>query len=171
MSRDLPPTSEKARLLEQLSDVRNHVVDAIDGLGEAELRRGVLPSGWSALGLIQHLSLDVEKFWFSCVVAGDEAVIASLDEPPQGAWFVGPEVDPSSVIEGYRSWIRRSDEILMATDLEQAPAWWPEGLFGDWRLEDLREIALHVLVETATHAGHMDAWRELIDGKQFLALG
>lgn len=171
MSSQPPRPGEKARLLEQLAGVRNHVIDAVDGLSDAELHRGVLPSGWSALGLIQHLSLDVEKFWFSCVVAGDKGAIAGLGDPPQGAWVVGPEVDARAVIEVYRHWIARSDEILEATDLEQPPAWWPEGLFGDWRLDDLREIALHVLVETATHAGHMDAWRELIDGKQFLALG
>ncbi|WP_311932176.1 DUF664 domain-containing protein [Microbispora sp. H11081] len=35
---------------------------------------------------------------------------------------------------------------------------------------DLREAILHVLVETETHAGHLDAVRELIDGKQFLVL-
>jgi Protein of unknown function (DUF664) len=54
--------------------------------------------------------------------------------------------------------------------LDNAPAWWPEDLFGSWRLNDLREILLHVIAETATHAGHLDAARELIDGRQWIVL-
>ena len=38
------------------------------------------------------------------------------------------------------------------------------------RLENLREIILHVLTETAVHAGHLDATRELIDGRTWLVL-
>jgi len=37
-------------------------------------------------------------------------------------------------------------------------------------MDDLREILLHVITETACHAGHLDAARELIDGKQWLVL-
>jgi hypothetical protein len=38
------------------------------------------------------------------------------------------------------------------------------------RLDNLREILLHVIAETATHAGHLDAARELIDGRQWIVL-
>ena len=37
-------------------------------------------------------------------------------------------------------------------------------------LGDLREILLHVIAETATHAGHLDAARELINGRQWIVL-
>lgn len=62
------------------------------------------------------------------------------------------------------------DAIIAATSMDAAPAWWPEGLFGEWRLETLREIVLHVVTETATHTGHLDAARELIDGRTWLIL-
>jgi len=52
--------------------------------------------------------------------------------------------------------------------LDTAPAKWPEELRPDWRLEDLREIILHVITETACHAGHLDAVRELIDGRTWM---
>ena len=51
-----------------------------------------------------------------------------------------------------------------------APSRWPEDLFGGWRLHSVREIILHVMTETAGHAGHLDAVRELIDGRQWLVL-
>jgi hypothetical protein len=31
-------------------------------------------------------------------------------------------------------------------------------------------VLVHVLVETATHAGHLDAVRELLDGRQYIVL-
>jgi hypothetical protein len=47
------------------------------------------------------------------------------------------------------------------------PARWPD-YFEDWRLQDVREVILHVITETATHAGHLDAARELIDGRTWM---
>jgi len=43
-------------------------------------------------------------------------------------------------------------------------------LFGDWRIENVREIVLHVLTETACHTGHLDVVRALIDGRLRLVL-
>jgi len=48
--------------------------------------------------------------------------------------------------------------------------WWPEELFGTWRMNSLRKVMLHVITETACHAGQLDAVRELIDGRQWLIL-
>ncbi|QNK83704.1 DUF664 domain-containing protein [Nakamurella sp. PAMC28650] len=60
---------EKVALLSHLNAQRHHVLGSLDGLSEADLRRPVLPSGWSCLGLVQHLALDVERFWFRALVA------------------------------------------------------------------------------------------------------
>jgi hypothetical protein len=43
-------------------------------------------------------------------------------------------------------------------------------VFGGWRLDDVREIVLHVIAETSCHAGHLDAVRELIDSRQWIVL-
>ena len=37
-------------------------------------------------------------------------------------------------------------------------------------MDNLREVVLHVITETATHAGHLDAVRELIDGRTWMVL-
>ena len=50
----------------------------LEGLGEAVQRRLASPSGWTILGLVQHLTLDVERFWFSAVIAGDQRAIDGL---------------------------------------------------------------------------------------------
>jgi hypothetical protein len=73
------------------------------------------------------------------------------------------------VLEGYRRNSERADAIIADASLDAAPAWWPD-FFGSWRLDSVREIVLHVITETAAHSGHVDAARELIDGKPHLVL-
>jgi hypothetical protein len=83
-------------------------------------------------------------------------------------WTVPPEETAEDVFALYRREIARSNEIIRATPLDTPPAikdeWW-----GDWEVADLRFILLHLIEETACHAGHLDAARELIDGRQWMA--
>jgi uncharacterized protein DUF664 len=160
------PGAETAMLLKWLTGQREHVLGILEGLSDADLRRPVLPSGWTCLGLVHHLAIDVEQFWFRHVVAG-EPMGAEADA--DDAWQVGPDVPASEVLALYRREIERADVIIGGTGLDAAPAWWPE-FFGSFRLENLREIVLHVIAETACHAGHLDAVRELIDGRTWLIL-
>ncbi len=161
--------SEKEALVRQQNAQREHILGAIEGLDEAALRRPVLPSGWSCLGLVNHLAFDDERFWFGAVIAGDEVIIRQVTEESDDAWRVSAEVAVEAVTDGYRQQIELANGIISSTPLEAPPAWWPD-FFGDWRLESLREVLLHVLTETAVHAGHLDAARELIDGRTWLVL-
>jgi Protein of unknown function (DUF664) len=142
----------------------------VDGLDEEAFRRPVLPSGWSCLGLINHLSLDVERFWFQAVVAGSPGLIDELLDSSENAWNVSTDLSGHDVLERYQHNIEQADFIIGSTSVEAAPAWWPEDQFGTFRIDTVRGIILHVLSETAAHAGHLDAARELIDGKQHLVL-
>ncbi|MDQ2744566.1 MAG: DinB family protein [Chloroflexota bacterium] len=159
---------ERALFLSYLDAQRNHVLGILEGLSEEALRRPVLPSGWSCLGLVHHLALDVERFWFRAVVAGDQAVIDSLADAGN-AWQVGLEVTAGEVSDLYRQEVDRANATIAATPLDAAPVWWPD-FFGDFRLHTLREVILHVITETAVHAGHLDAVREIIDGRTWMVL-
>ncbi|SDM40399.1 DinB family protein [Allokutzneria albata] len=156
-------------LLGALDAQRRHVLGILSGLTAEDLRRPVLPSGWSCLDLVNHLALDVELFWFRAVVAGQPDAIAELDVVGD-AWRVDPNLPPDQVLAGYRTQIEHADAVLATTSLDSAPAWWPDGLFGDWRLATNGEVLLHVITETACHAGHLDAARELLDGHQWLVV-
>ena len=157
---------EKELLRSQLEGQRAHVLGILEGLDDATLRRPVLASGWSPLGLVQHLTLDVEHFWFEVVVAGLPL------SPPDGATArqVSPEVPATAVLAAYRRATEVADGVIAATLLDARPRWWPTDLADGWRLHSLREVLLHVLTETACHAGHLDAARELLDGRQWLVL-
>lgn len=161
---------ESARLLEHLQGLRRHVLGILDGLDDAQLRRPVLPSGWSCAGLVRHLALDDEEFWFAAVVAGEaDAIAAATGRGPTDAWTVPDDVAASDVLDLYRATAARSDAVVLARPLDAPLAWWPDFL-GDRWLADVRDVLMHAITETATHAGHLDAARELLDGRQHLVL-
>jgi hypothetical protein len=161
--------AERGLLLDRLADQRRHVLTQLKGLSEEQLRRPVLPSGWSCLGLVRHLTLSDERYWFEVVVAGGP--LDFWPEGDNGDWRVDRNEPVEAVLEAYRAAIGRSDEITAARRLDDAPAqpeeWWESAGLS---FPDLRTVLVHVLVETAVHAGHLDAVRELLDGRQYLVL-
>lgn len=161
----VPAVDEKTALLRQLRAQREHVLGILEGLSDEALHRPVLPSGWTCIGMVRHLALDVERFWFRSVVAGEQVELPTLD----GAWRPGEGESADDVLARYREEARLADAIVESTPLSAGPAWWPD-FFGDLPPRDLRRTVLHVIVETATHAGHLDAARELLDGRQWLVL-
>jgi uncharacterized protein DUF664 len=163
-------SAESTELLAVLQGQRGHVLGILEGLTDEQLRRPVLPSGWSCLGLVRHLALDVERWWFRRILAGE--VLPQVEDPdaPSDAWTVTPEMSSESVLELYRSETALCDAIIAATPPDAGPLWWPEDLWPDFRIQAAREAVLHVITETATHAGHLDAARELIDGRTWMVL-
>ncbi|GAA2115226.1 DinB family protein [Kitasatospora saccharophila] len=161
--------TELTTLLGVLNGKRRHVLEILAGLDEEALRRPVLPSGWTCLGLVHHLSLDVEEFWFRAVAAGERAAIEEILGSGADAWHPDPALTAEQVFARYRQETARADAFLATADPDAPLAWWPD-FFDDWRYHTLREVALHVITETATHAGHLDAVRELLDGRQHLVL-
>src|ERR1700761_1360546 len=88
---------EMDALLESLDTQREHVLGALDGLSDEDLRRPVLPSGWTPLGLVHHLTMDVERFWYRHAMAGDPW--AGGDED---AWQVPDGMSAAEVLRLYR---------------------------------------------------------------------
>ena len=156
------PGRERAALLEQLDSQRAHVLGILTGLSDSDLRRTVLPTAWTCAGLVHHLAVDVERLWFQGALAGEP-----VDFSDPTGWQPSAGEPAESALELYRRESAHADKILADVDLDAPPARWPDH-FGEWRLRDAREVILHVITETATHAGHLDAARELIDGRTWL---
>src|ERR1700761_892120 len=85
---------ETQALLTSLNAQREHVLGALDGLSEDELRRALLPSGWTPLGMVRPRALDVERFWFRGAVAGEPLTLTSMDE----AWQVPADVPAAGIL-------------------------------------------------------------------------
>lgn len=155
----------KRELLQWLDAQRRHVAEQVMAM-PAEARRGSqVPSGWTPRGLVRHLTLDVERVWFRCVMAGERL------ELPEGydGWVAPEAVSDEDLLEQYAEECRLASAAVEGLSLDAAPVWWFEGA-GDPPYSSLREVLLHVIVETATHAGHLDICRELVDGGQRLVL-
>lgn len=157
----------RAALLSCLENQREHVLGILEGMTEEQLHTPQLPSGWSPLGLVRQLAIDVEHYWFRCIMAG-ESLSDLVENGYDGnkAWEAGWTDSADEVFALYRGEIARANDAIA---LEDAPSqrddWW-----GDWDVPDLRFVLLHVIAETACHAGHLGAARELVDGRQYVAL-
>jgi uncharacterized damage-inducible protein DinB len=155
----------KRELLEWLDDQRAHVAEQVRAMPTEARRRSVVPSGWTPRGLIRHLTLDVERVWFRAVMAGEQ-----VDLPQGYAGWTAPDLQSDEeLLEQYADECRLATAAVEGLDLDARPAWWFEGE-GDPPHSSLRAVLLHVIVETATHAGHLDICRELVDGGQRLVL-
>ena len=159
---------DKAALASSLDSQRTHVLGILDGLTDEDLHRPVLPTGWSCLGLVRHLTLDVEEFWFQRVVSGDASAGRPEGDADDG-WALPAGITSAAVFDRYRRGIVVANEVIASTSLDTPPGAWPDEIWPDWRMADLRAIVLHVITETACHAGHLDAARELIDGRTWMA--
>jgi hypothetical protein len=160
-------SAETETLVRCLDQQRRSVLEIVDGLPEAALRRAVFPSGWTCLGLIHHLAVDDERYWFRGVAAGEPIGFPAGEDPE---WLVGPQITAGQVLSLYRQEIARANAIIAVTPLDalarrRDPRWdawgWPE----PGQTVDMRWVIVHMIQETARHAGHLDTARELLDGR------
>jgi uncharacterized damage-inducible protein DinB len=161
-------SDERANLQRYLRSQREHILGALEGLDEEALRRPVLPSGWTCLALVSHLTYDDERFWFRGVIGNERDVIDAVERREPSGWKLDADLLAEEVFARYRAEAELADAVLADCDLDAAPTWWPEYVFGTWRLHSVREIVMHHITEVATHAGQLDVVRELIDGSQWV---
>ncbi len=153
---------ERTQLLGWLEMQRAIVRWKCEGLSEADAHRAVLPSSphLSMAGIVSHLRW-TEHCWFEVVLLGRPAVGPQFDDGPQDADMRVDDVPLSRLLEEYTRQCAVSDEIIAARSLDEV------GRHPDFKVSaaNLRWILLHMIEETARHAGHADAVRELLDGR------
>ncbi|MDX1622080.1 MAG: DinB family protein [Nitriliruptorales bacterium] len=161
---DTTASDPKTVLHRYLQIGRDVMLWKLDGLGEYDIRRPMVPTGTNLLGLVKHLAC-VEAGYFGAVFDRpyDEPLPWFDDgaEPNADMWA---DVDESREdITGFyrRVWVHADDTIedLSLGAVGRVP-WWPP----DRQQVTLHQILVHVATETHRHAGHADIVRELIDG-------
>jgi uncharacterized damage-inducible protein DinB len=156
-----PAASRTEALLRYLDYYRDVVLVKIDGLTEEQLRGSILPSGWTPLQLVKHLTY-VEMRWLEW---GFEGV--PVDDPwgdnRDHRWYVGADESTPELAAALRRRGRTTTEIGQRHDLDEV------GATGErWDGEPpatLERCLLHVMQEYARHLGHLDVVRELLDGR------
>jgi Protein of unknown function (DUF664) len=133
-----------------------------EGLSEVDAHRAVLPASplMTVAGVVSHLRW-AEQLWFEVVFLG---------RPGSGPGFEGPEdsemmvdgVPLAQLLDAYAAQCATSNEIIAAHSLEDTG----RNTGFDEGGATLRWMVIHMLEETARHAGHLDAMRELLDGQR-----
>ena len=148
---------EKESLHVSLDRHRDAVLWKLEGLGDDDLRRAMTPSGTNLLGLVKHLAA-VEYNWF-CETFGRETEPLPFDEDdPDADLRVRPDESTEDMLAFYARARAAADKAIEEVGLEQTGTAW----FGD--AVTMRWVLIHMIEETARHAGHVDILRELIDG-------
>ena len=145
--------AEKESLKVSLDRHRDAVRWKLEGLGDDDLRRPMVPSGTSLLGLVKHLAA-VEYGWF-CDTFGREIEPLPFDDDDLR---VRPEETTEDILAFYGRARAAADQAIDELDVEDTgTAWFGEAVTMRW-------VLIHMIEETARHAGHVDILRELIDG-------
>jgi hypothetical protein len=165
-------TGERADLVSALDKHRQFLTLTVRGLTDQQAAERTTASELCLGGLIKHVA-EVESGWVDFVLEGPGAMAggsedwetASVDE-----WLAKFSMQPgerlAGLLEHYEQVARRTDEVAASTDLDashplpDAP-WFEAG--ARW---SARRVFLHIIAETAQHAGHADILRESLDGSK-----
>jgi Protein of unknown function (DUF664) len=149
---------EKESLQASLDRHRDAVLWKLEGLDDAALRRAMLPSGNTLLGLNKHLAT-WEYAWICRTFGHPTEPPLPFDDGDEAAdGRVDPQESTADILAFYVRARAAADQVINDVDLDTVST----TMFGD--SVSLRWALIHILEDTARHAGHIDIMRELIDG-------
>jgi uncharacterized damage-inducible protein DinB len=158
-----PVANEREGLLAFLAQQRHVLRIACYGLTDEQARATPTVSSLSVGGLIKHVAA-VEQNWIDTVLGRP----GGSEEDYQDNLRLGPGETLADALARYDDVAENTEDVLAGiADLDQ-PVPVPKGV--PWFPDDVdawsvRWVLLHLIQETARHAGHADIVRELIDGK------
>lgn len=139
---------------------RGQLAARLRQLPPQELRRSRVPSGWTPLELLRHLTY-VERRWLEWGFEGHQ-VADPWGDQRDGRWYVAPSESLDDLLAEYADRARRSDAIIAGHDLDEV------GQPGErWHGDPpatLERVLFHLLQEYARHIGHLDIVAELAGG-------
>ncbi|MCI4065180.1 DinB family protein [Micromonospora sp. R77] len=161
-SSDQHRSSELADLLSTLQRHRGFLRHTVAGLDDEQAARRSTVSELCLGGLIKHVAT-VERSWTRFMVGGAEAM---RSEPVDwvGQFRMADGETLAGLLDEFDRVAAETDELVGTLDLDvahplpEAP-WFEPG--ASW---SVRRVLLHLIAETAQHAGHADILRESIDG-------
>lgn len=140
---------ERELFLHWLDFLRGAVIRKLDGLDEGQARWRPEGRLISVLGVINHLT-HVEWRWIDGGMRGEDVSRSEAEFSP------GDELTVPEAIAAYRERAAKTAAAVRSLSITDPCLWGQD--------TDLRWVLLHLVNETARHAGHADATRELIDG-------
>lgn len=158
-SDELVSTGTERETLETfLNGYRAVIRRQLTGLSEEDARRRLVPSSTTLAGIVKHMA-SVERVWFQHVLAQRprEQITGDVGGGPS-SWEIGPDETVKDLIAEYERACSESDEVAATMKLDDSA---PHRRMGQ---VSLRWVYVHMIEETARHAGHADVIREQTDG-------
>ncbi|HEX5494074.1 MAG TPA: DinB family protein [Mycobacteriales bacterium] len=157
-----PVPDERTGLTAYLAQQRSVLRIAAHGLTDEQARATPTASTLSVGGLVKHAAR-VERTWTDHVLQRHDRA----DVDYQEAFRLDPDETLAAVLEAYERSAAETDAIIanirdldQAVPVPQGVPWFPR----DVPAWSVRWVLLHLITETARHAGHADIIRESIDG-------
>ena len=134
---------------------RDALLRKVRGASDEDVRKRLVPAETTLLGLVKHLAF-VERGWFQHVFAGREGLEFPDDDDDE--FRIQPHETTGDIIRFYEAECAISRELIAGASPED------HARRPDRQDYTLRWIMMHMIEETARHAGHADILREQIDG-------
>ena len=165
-------TDEKALLLAYIAQQREGVRNAAFGLTDEQARLTPTAGTLSIGGLVKHVAI-TERHWVDIALNQERARKRAEQEQDYADGFRLREDETlAGVLAAYAEVAANTDAALAGVSLDQpvpvprGVPWFP----ADVEAWSVRWVLLHIMEETARHAGHADIVRESIDGATMYAL-
>jgi uncharacterized damage-inducible protein DinB len=160
-------STDRTDLLGILAKHRGLFLRTVQGLTDEQAAATPTASELCLGGLVKHVTR-VESRWLDFIERGPEAMAMTPESYAEHAatFRMAPGETLAEVVERYEEATRRTDEVVATVDLDasqplpEAP-WFEPG--ARWTA---RRVLMHIVAETAQHAGHADILRETIDGQK-----
>ena len=163
-------TAERADLLEALATHRHFLRFTVRELTDEQVRQRPTASELTLGGLVKHVAHQ-EANWVRFVVEGPEAIATPTDAAGFQKWADEFVLQPDETLEGvlaeYAEIAERTDELVRTIpDLDASHPLPAAPWFQPGAVRSARRVFLHIVAETAQHAGHADILRESLDGQK-----
>ncbi|WP_380165162.1 DinB family protein [Jannaschia sp. R86511] len=159
--------SERADILQALRTHRAFLRTTVQGLTDEQATRRTTASELCLAGLVKHVAV-TESQWVDFVEQGTSAMEVGPDEwvEHENSFRLLPGETLEGVLARYEQVAARTDELVLTVDLDLSHALPEAPWFTPGARRSARRVLLHVVGETAQHAGHADIIRESLDGQK-----
>lgn len=162
-----PVADERDGLLTFLAQQRHQIRVSVHGITDEQARLTPSASSLSLGGLVKHVA-HTELHWTYDILQRDHGEYDHV-----AAFRLSPDETLAGVLEFYDQVARQTEEVIASIDDLSQPVpvpkdvpWYPD----EWEAWSVRWVLLHMIEETAKHAGHADIVRESLDGATFYPL-
>jgi hypothetical protein len=136
-----------------LDEHRSDLNSCLDGLTEEQVRRSLVPSRTTLLGLVKHATF-VEKVWFDEAVTCRPRAEIGIPATPDESFILNDDDTIAAVQQAHREACESSRRATSSLGLDDM-------VHGNRRGPlPMRWVYLHMLRELAQHCGHADILRE-----------